>query len=360
MNKTLKRIALAAGVSVVALGATPAFAAGTTAGTAINNTATVNYQVGGVAQNAINSNTNTITVDRKIDLVVAEVGNVTTTVAPGSTAQVTTFTVRNTSNATLDLGLAITQQTGGTATHGGTDTFDVTTPATFVDTNGNGTYDAGTDTAVTFLDELAADTQRTVFIVANIPLGRVNGDVADVTLTAQAREAGAAGTQGAVVTQTAGANTAGVDTVFADAAGTTDAARDGRHSDDDDYTVSAPVLTVTKQSRVISDPFNGTTNPKFIPGALVEYCIVVANAATGAAANNVNIADTLPTQTTYETAYGIFQNGTYTGTPGTGTCNLDGTAGGTFSATPSPNVSGTLGSLAAGATRTLYFQVRIN
>ena len=358
MTKTLKRIAMATGVSVVALGATPAFATGTTAGTAITNNARIDYQVGGVQQNNLTAS-NTFTVDRKIDLVVAEVANLTTQVAPGENARVTTFTVRNTSNAPLDLGLAITQQTGGTASHGGTDTFDVTAPATFVDTNGNGSYDAGTDLAATFLDELAADTQRTVFIVANIPLGRVNGDIADVTLTAQAFEAGTAATQGALVTQTAGANTAGVDTVFADIAGVTDAASDGRHSDDDDYTVSAPVLTVAKQSRVISDPVNGTTNPKFIPGALVEYCIVVSNAATGAAANTVNIGDPLPTQTTYETAYGIFQGGTYTGTPGTGTCNLDGTAGGTFSATP-PTVSGTLGTLAAGATRTLYFQVRIN
>lgn len=361
MTKTLKRIALATGVSVVALGATPAFATGTTAGTNIDNTARVDYQVGGVQQNFINSNLNRIVVDRRIDLVVAEVANLTTQVAPGSSAQVTTFTVRNTSNAPLDLGLAVTQQTGGTATHGGTDNFDVAAPSTFVDTNGNGTYDAGTDAAATFLDELAADTQRTVFVVANIPLGRANGDVADVTLTAQAFEAGTAATQGALVTQTAGANTAGVDTVFADAAGVTvgDVASDGRHSDDDDYTVSAPVLTVTKQSRIISDPINNTTNPKAIPGALVEYCIVVANAATGAAATTVNIGDPLPTQTTYETAFGIFQNGTYTGTPDTGTCNLDGTAGGTFTAATS-TVSGTLGTLAAGATRTLYFRVRIN
>jgi uncharacterized repeat protein (TIGR01451 family) len=273
---------------------------------------------------------------------------------------VTTFTVRNTSNAPLDLGLAVTQQTGGAATHGGTDNFDVTTPAMFVDTNGNGSYDAGTDTAVTFLDELAADTQRTVFIVADIPIGRVNGDIAGVRLTAQAREAGTTGTQGAIVTQTAGANTAGVDTVFADASDTTpgNVAFDGRSFDDDDYTVSAPVLTVAKQSRVISDPVNGTTNPKFIPGALVEYCIVVSNAATASsAANSVGISDPLPAQTTYETAYGIFVGGTYTGTPGTGTCNLDGTAGGSFAA---GTVSGTLGSIAAGATRTLYFQVRIN
>lgn len=356
MTKTLKLLALAGGVSVVALGASPAFATGTTAGTAINNTATVNYQVGGVSQTAINAS-NSFTVDRRIDLVVAEVGNVTTSVAPGSTAQVTTFTVRNTSNAPLDLGLAVTQQTGGTATHGGTDNFDVTAPATFVDTNGNGTYDAGTDAAATFLDELAADTQRTVFIVANIPITRVNGDVADVMLTAQAFEAGTAGTQGALVTQTAGANTAGVDTVFADAAGVVDTASDGRHSDDDDYTVASAVLTVAKQSRVISDPINGTTNPKFIPGALVEYCIVVNNASTTTAATSLGISDPLPAQTTYETAFGIFQNGTYTGTLGTGTCNADGTAGGTFAA---GTVSGTLGTVGTTTTRTLYFRVRIN
>lgn len=359
MNRTIKRIAMATGVSVVALGATPAFATGTTAGTSISNTATVNYQVGGVSQTAINAS-NSFTVDRKIDLVVAEVGNATTQVAPGSTAQVTTFTVRNTSNAPLDLALTVSQQSGGTAAHGGTDTFDVTTPSLFVDTNGNGTYEAGTDTAVSFLDELAADTQRTVFVVADVPITQVNGDVAGVRLTAQAYEAGTAGTQGALVTQTAGANTAGVDTVFADAAGVTDAASDGRHSDDDDYTVSAPVLTVNKQSRVISDPVNGTSNPKFIPGALVEYCIVVSNDATASsAANSVSISDPLPAQTTYETAYGIFVGGTYTGTPGSGTCNLDGSAGGSFNSGTS-TVSGTLGSISPGSTSTLYFQVRIN
>lgn len=358
MNHKLKLMASAGGFAVAMLGANPAFAAGTAAGSSIVNTATVNYTVGGVAQNAINAN-NTITVDRRVNLTVAEVGNVTTTVSPGQTAAVTTFTVTNTSNAALDLLLTNTQIAGGTASHGGTDTFDVTAPTMHVDTNSNGVYDAGTDLAVTFLDEVAADAVRTVFIVANIPIGQVNGDVAEVNLIAQAAAAGTAGSAGTALTETAGANTAGMDTVFGDAAGaaTGDVARDGRHSDDDDYTVSAPVLTVTKQSRVISDPFNGTTNPKMIPGATVEYCIVVTNAAGGSAANAVAISDPLPSQTTYDTAYGIFQSGTYTGTVPTGTCNLDGTAGGSFSA---GTVNGSLGTLATGTTRTLYFRVTIN
>jgi uncharacterized repeat protein (TIGR01451 family) len=39
-------------------------------------------------------------------------------------------------------------------------------------------------------------------------------------------------------------------------------------------------LTVVKLSTVISDPVNGTVNPKAIPGAVVEYQIIVTNPAT--------------------------------------------------------------------------------
>jgi hypothetical protein len=330
----------------------PAFAAGTTAGSTITNTVSIGYSVGGVAQTAINAS-NTFTVDRKITLSVTETGTTTTVVAPGQIAAVTTFTVSNGSNATLDLGLSVAQQVGGTAQHGGTDNFDVAAPTLYVDTNTNGVYDPGTDTVVSYLDEVAADTSRTVFVVANIPVARVNGDIAGVTLTAQARDGGAAGTQGAVSVETTGANTAGQDTVFADLAGATDAARDGQFSARDDYTVSGALLTITKTSKIISDPSNNTTNPKMIPGAIVEYCIQAANAAGGAAATNVAISDMLPTQTTYLTAFGIQINGTVT----SGSCDANGTAGGTFS---SETISGTLASIPAGSARTLYFRATIN
>lgn len=357
MSNIIKILAVASGVTAGVLGATPALAAGTAAGATITNTATLNYQVGGVAQTAINASNN-ITVDRKITLTVAEVGSATTSVAPGSSAQVTSFTVTNSSNDTIDLGLTAAQLSGGTAAHGGTDNFDLTGLGMFVDTNGNRSYDAGTDQAVTYLDEIAADASRTVFIVGNVPLTSANGDVAGVTLVAQARSGSGAGSQGAVITETSGANTAAMDTVFADAAGPAsgDGARDGKASDDDDYTVSAPSLTVTKQSRVVSDPVNGSTNPKLIPGAVVEYCIVVQNAAGSASANSVTISDPLPAQTSFVTA-SSFLNGTYTGSTPTGTCNLDGTAGGSVAA---GTLSGTLGTIAAGTTRTLYFQVTIN
>jgi hypothetical protein len=382
MNTKLKLMATAGGFAVAMLGAAPAFAAGTAAGTSINNVATVNYTVGGVAQTAINSNTNTITVDRRVNLVVAEVGNATTNVVPGqlatgTPAPVTAFTVTNTSNAPLDLLLTVTQPVGGTAAHGGTDNFDITGATIYADTNGNGSYDIGTDLAITFLDEIAADAVRTVFVVGGIPNTRVNGDVAEVNLIAQAAAPGTAGTAGAALTETAGANTAGVDTVFGDAAGTAtgDVARDGRHSDDDDYTVGAPALTVTKQSTLLWDPLNGLTNPKMIPGAVVEYCIRVANGAGGALAQGISVSDPMPKDPANPTIQAIDYYGTASANAANGDAapvvlrNVDadaacaaGTAGGATAGTAGANnevVSGTLSDIAAGVTRSFRFRARI-
>ena len=338
-------------LAIAIVGSAPAFAAGTTAGSTITNTATINYQVGGVSQPSINDS-DAFVVDRVINLTVAELGNATTVVVPGQTGAVTTFTVTNTSNAVLDFALSATQTAGSTASHGGTDNFDVTAVTLYRDTNGNNVYDAGTDTVVTFLDEVAADASVTVFAVANVPLGRATGDVANIRLTATGREGGGAAAQGAALTQTAGANTAAMDTVFADAAGVADSARDAAHSDDDDYTVSTATLTLDKRSTVIDDPVNGTTNPKLIPGATVEYCIAVSNASGGADANSIAVSDILPATLTY-VASSIRLNGTTTGL----TCNADGSAGGTFS---SGTVSGTITTVAAGDTRTLVFRATVN
>ncbi len=352
MTSKLYHLGSCSVVALAIVGSVPALAGGTLAGSTVTNTASVTYQVGGVAQTPPTPATNVFTVDRKINLTVAESGAATTTVVPGQSGAVTTFTLQNTSNAVLDFALSATQTVGGVAAHGGTDTFDVTAPSIFRDTNGNGTYEAGTDTAATFIDELAIDASVTLFVVANVPLGLATGAVAEVNLVATGREGGTAASQGAALTETAGANTAGMDTVFADAAGVTDAARDASHSDDDDYTVSTATLTLSKTATVISDPVNGATNPKLIPGAVVEYCIAVANAAGGASATSVAVSDVVPAQVTFN-AGSILINGTTTGV----TCNTDGVAGGSFAA---GTVSGTLASVAAGASRTLVFRATVN
>ena len=331
-----------------------AYAAGTASGTVISNTATLNYSVGGVSQPSVSNTPTTFTVDRKVVFRVDEAAPVaTTTVAPGQSVAVTTFTVSNTSNATMDFGLSVAQPVGGTAAHGGTDNFDVTGVGTFADTNGNGVYDAGTDLAITYLDEVAPDTSRTVFVVASIPAGRVTGDVAGVTLTAQARDGGTAGTQGAISTNTAGANTAGVDTVLADTAyDALNTASDGLGVARDDYTVSAAVVSVVKTVTPLSDGFNSAANAKLIPGATLQYCIIVSN--TGAAtATGVTVTDPVPA-TLSIVAGSLRINGTATA----GVCNANGVAGGSIAG---QNVSsGTLNTIAAGANVTVYFQATVN
>jgi uncharacterized repeat protein (TIGR01451 family) len=352
MTNKMTKFAGPSALVIALLGVTPAMAAGTTAGSTITNTATVNYQVGTVSQTAINAS-NSITVDRRVTLTVVQLGTSTTSVSPGQTQAATTFTITNTSNAPLDLGLTAANLATSTAAPngGGNDAFDVGAFTYYVD-NGDNVFGAG-DTLVTYLDEIAADASRVVHVIASVPLTATNGQIAAISLTAQAKEAGTAGTEGAVVTATAGANTAGMDTVLADTAGSDDAATDGRHSARDDYTVAAPVLTVTKISRVISDPINGiSANAKMIPGAVVEYCITVANASGAATAANVVITDPLPAQTTYVSAFGVFEGGTVASAVCSG-----GTATGTFA---SPTVTGNLGTVAAGTTETVYFRITIN
>jgi uncharacterized repeat protein (TIGR01451 family) len=358
MKQMMKLIVAFGGLSAAMLGITQANAAGTTAGTPVNNTATLDYRVGAVNQTTLTA-TNTFTVDRKINLTVAELGTTTTTVAPGqsgvapASAAYTTFTVTNNSNDVIDVLLtAANLTTGTTAPHTGTDAFDVSTFRFYVDTDASGTFTAA-DTLVTFLDELAADAVRTVFVIADVPAGATNGQISAISLTGQAAASGNPGTAGTALAADTGVNSnlGAAQNVFADVAGSDDLLKDGRHSARDDYTVSAATLTVSKISKIISDPFS-SSNPKMIPGAVVEYCIIVANAAGGAGADNVAISDPLPPQTTFVPG-SIRINGTVTA----GVCNADGVAGGSFAGI---TVSGNLGTVATGTTRTLYFQVTVN
>lgn len=353
MTRISKLLLAASATAIATVGAAPAFAAGRPAGSDIVNNVTVNFTVGSVAQTAVNAS-NSFKVDRKITLSVDAVGTTTTQVSPGQAIAVTTFLVSNTSNATLDFGLSVAQQTGSPAIHGGTDNFDVTSPGIYVDTNNNDVYNAGVDLPITYLDEIIADGTRKVFVVASIPLTQVTHDVAGLTLTAQARDGGGAGAEGAIAAETTGANTAAVETVLADTKGTTDALRDGQYSANNDYTVSAAALSVLKTATIVSDTFN-STDPKMIPGATVAYCIQVTNAVGGSAATAVAISDPLPTEMTYDSGYGIFVDGGVTGTA----CNEDGTATGTFTAA-SNTVAGTIPSVPAGATRTVHFRATIN
>lgn len=369
MTSKLKRLGTCSIIALAAVGAMPALAGGTLAGSSVTNTATVNYNVGTVARTA--NDTDVFVVDRKIDLVVDETDGAATIVAPGQTGAVVTFTLQNTSNAVLDFSLTTPQPVGGAATFAGTDSFDATNVKIYRDTNGNGTYNPGVDLEVTasagtyYVDELAIDAVVRLFVVADIPTTTTGVDVAAIRLVATSREGGTAATMGAVVTAS-GSDTVGVmDTVFADDDDLVGNLRDGVDSDSDDYAVDAANLVVGKSSTLVSDPIPGT--PDFhIPGATVRYCIVVRNTGD-AAATSVAIADSLPT-TMNIVASTLRINATVndSGTPGNvldDTCGTDGVAGGTATDNVSPTadtVAWTVGSLAANTSVGLVFEATVN
>lgn len=347
MKTTKQLLGAVSAFALVAMSSAPAMAAGTTAGTTITNNVSVSFNVGGVAQNAQTAS-NSFTVDQRVNVTVNAI-TTPVSVSPNQTNRVLAFDVTNLSNSTTDLALSAALRAGTAA--------NISNIRIFRDLNGNRALDSNelTAGAITYLDEVAADAVVAVLVVSDIGINAVNGDNFDVALTAAAHGAGTANTLGTRLLATSGANTAGIDTVLFDGAGVSDAANDGAFSAQARYTVSGAVLTLAKTSRVVSDPVNGATNPKAIPGATVEYCITVANAAGAATATNINLTDDLPFDVTYSSAFGIFVNGNATCTAGT--------AGGTFTAAAGvggrDRITGALSDVAAGQTRSLYFQVVI-
>ncbi|MFM9863121.1 MAG: hypothetical protein ACKVRO_05900 [Micropepsaceae bacterium] len=316
-------------------------AAGTAAGTTVSNTATVNFNVGGVPQTAVTGSA-TFVVDDKVNLTVTN--NSGATVVPGSTNQVLAFTLQNTGNKTHGYSLAASLGSGITMNN----------VRIYRDVNGDGNFDGGDTlyTGGTNAGDLAADAIMRLLIVSDTPVGATNGQVSNYQLIATTLNAG-------TTTVTAHDNAIADDkdtqqVVFADAAGpgAGDIVRDGKHSATGTYTVSTATLTVTKTSTVVSDPFNGTTNPKRIPGAVVRYSIVVTN--TGAAnATNVVVRDAIPASTTYAATSITLNAG--------GLTDAGGDDAGDINATNPGEVTVTVGALASGGgTGTVTFDVTVN
>ena len=289
-------------------------ALGSASGTSISNLATLTYAVGGVTQPVIGSSatgniagsgtTTSFTVDNKVNLSVTETGSTVSSVTPGSLDRVTTFTVTNLGNTAQGYTFVAANQGVTSVIATVADSIDVSNFRVFVDSNANGIYDAGTDLA-TAVSTLTADATVTVFVLADIPTGTTNGQQANVTLTATTTTAGSA----VAVTETAGADTAGVDIVFADAATTelefvgTSAARDAQGTARDAYRIASSVISVSKTSLLICDPFNGSgATRKSIPGAIVRWTITISNAGSAtSSASLAQVTDTLAAATTFDT-----------------------------------------------------------
>jgi uncharacterized repeat protein (TIGR01451 family) len=199
---------------------------------------------------------------------------VATTTNPNQANVPLTYTVANTGNGTDSFTLAAANQAG--------DNFDTTNVRVYRDNGATpGVFD-GTDTLVAAPVSFTADQVITFFIVSDIPITATNGQSSILRLTATTTS-----------TATAGADTAGVDVVFADAG------NDGIQFVNNQYNIQAASLAVVKSAAIISDPVNGAgANRKAIPGAVIEYTIVVTNAGT-ASATAVALSDNIPANTTY-------------------------------------------------------------
>lgn len=315
-----------AGVIAMALLAMPqaAQAAGVTAGTLIENTATATY-TSGSASGTVQSNTVTVRVDELLDVAVA---GLTSAPAPiGSGTVVLAYSVTNTGNGPEAFNLAANPAVAGNQ-------FDATVQQIVIDTNGNGTYDPGVDQVLpagSATPAIPADGSLTVFVIVSLPAGATDGQTSQVELTASA--ATGTGTPG---TSFAGQGAGGGDAVVG-ASGADDNAYDS-------LIAALATVTLTKAA-VIADPFGGN---KPVPGAVVTYTLTATVNGTGQV-QDLRVTDAYPTGTTYEP--GTLQLDTVAQTDA-----ADADAG-TANAT---GIDVNLGTVAGGTTKVVKFNVKIN
>jgi len=258
-------------------------AGGTAPNTSVNNTATLNYNVGGTAQTELSASDSGFVVDRKIDLTVANTDtDKKIAVSPSSTAQILTYTIENTGNDTDTYDLSVVQADGS---NGASDDYDA---------QGCKIFDGATE--ITSIS-LASDESKTLSVKCDIPNAGdptvKDGQTSKVWLLATIN--------GRTKANNDADDPTVVQDVFADGASTellsSDSAFDGKHSDMGTYLVATATLSVTKTSMVLSDPItdaSGATEAHRIPGAKLRYCFQVDN--TGSTdATDVHIGDDMST-----------------------------------------------------------------
>ena len=261
---------------IALLAASSAWGVGTPVGTVIENTATVDFDLAGTPI-TLQSNTTTITVIERIDVIVA-LQSPQVLVAPNDSNRALLFTVANTGNGSETFVLTIDSVLVG-------DDFDPVPSATpiFFDTDGSGDlnvgdvpYSAGVNDPV-----LAADATVDVFIVNDIPGIVANGNIGFSQLTATSLTG-----SGPAGTEFLGAGDGGVDAII----GTTT----GEASDIGEYLVSDVAISVVK-AQAVSDPFGGSQP---VPGATITYTITVEVTSAGTATAST-VRDAIPIFSTF-------------------------------------------------------------
>ncbi len=305
-----------------------AWALGTSAGTPIINTATINYTLVADPTPRTSTASNSFDVMEVLDVVVTWQDAANVSVNSPHALAVTTFRVTNTGNGPEDFELLTNDILGG-------DDFDPTVQDIYLESNGTPGWQAG-DTlygggGITF----NADQGMTIYVRSDIPPSLANGDTGDLQFTARALTAGAAGSAAGTLLPGLGYN--GVDAVV----GTTNADGDAIGT----YEVSAAAVALTKSVVQIVDPYGG--NQPYT-SAQVTYRIVVDVTGFGTAEALV-ITDAIPADMTYVNGSIVLD-----GTPQSDGADAD---NGEFIAN---TVTLNLGDTVAPATFTIEFATTIN
>jgi len=319
-----------AGVAAL-LCARQGFAAGTAAGTAITNTAQVNYTVGASTATAT-SNTTTTTVLQILD-VVETVQTPSVAVTPGDLKKPLTFRITNTGNGPDTFVLTPSSTLAG-------DNFDpvlVAPSSIYFDTDNSGDYSAGDVAYVAGADlTLAANATVTVFVLNNIPTGLNNADEGRSQIGATRK--GGAGTAGQTIV---GGGVGGIDAVFGSSGDT--ATQFGK------YVVANNVTMSAVKTQTFSDLLGGT---RPLPGATITYSVAITPGGTGTA-TAATFNDAIPANTTYKPG-SIKLNGTTL-------TDAAGDDAGEYLSAPAAHISVTLGNLTqASGVQTVSFAVTIN
>lgn len=308
----------------------PAFAAGTVAGTDIQNVASATFDTAS-GPVTVNSNTVSIKVDELLDVTVVttDPGDIATN--PGKTGNVQSFRVTNTGNGNEAFALTANTANGG-------DDFDSTLQQIVIDSNDNGLYDAGVDTVYVAGSNdpvISPDQSKVIFVITTTPMSVANGARANVSITAAAvTGTGTAGTAFAGLGQ--GGGNAVVGTTGGDGTASSFLA------------VQSVSLTFAKSAAIL-DPFGGQ---RAVPGAVVTYSLVATVTGAGTV-NNLTITDPIPAGSAYRTESMTLQSSAAAATALTDAADAD---AGTFSST---GIAVAVGNVPAGETRTVTFKVVI-
>ena len=320
-------------IGLMGLGIAPqCLAEGTVAGTDIDNTAVVSYEVGGAPQTTT-SNTLTLTVAEVLDVDVTLLSG-PQSVPSGTGPHGLLFVVTNTGNGTEEFALAIDNAVSG-------DDFDpdVSTPAAiYFDTDDSGdfspgddAYDPGTNDPV-----LAPDAAVNILLVNDIAAGLADGAIGLSELSAIASTG--SGDPGDLFP---GDGDGGIDAVVG-----TSGANDVIAGQ---YVISDIELEVVKSATVL-DPFGGSSP---MPGAEITYRIVITPSGSETAVNTV-IADPIPANTTYLPESTSLNGGALTDDD----ADID---AGAYTTVPAPEIAVDLGDLTeASGAQTIEFTVTID